>query len=463
MRIIRFGSDGWSDRIGEGFTDDSCVRVADAVGKLWESDHPGTTVIVGYDTRHDAERYARLVGQVVASHGLTVKMSETFCPMPALCWAVAHDPDACGGIMLTASNASSEYLGIRLRSSDGSSRSAEDVRTIEALIEPNPTEARGVVESIDVVGPYLAGISSLVDADVIRAAGLTVVHDPMYGASKGVVAQTLGSMGVDVCEIHGDVTDDFGGIHPDPIEPWVDDCEQAVVAEGACAGFVNDGDGDRVGTVDENGDFVNPHIISALVLGHLVETRHAKGRVVINLAGSAYVRRQAARLGCDVTVTPIGFRRLYIEMLKHDVLISSDSEGGICIPPHLMERDGILVDLLLTELMAASSMTMGELVRDLEGKIGHMDYGRRDVQLDAATIQAFRNMLPGINPAKVAGRVPTGVSHADGLRLQFDDDSWVLMRPSRTENLVRVYAEAPTVEQRDDLLDGACFITRGDA
>lgn len=462
MQIIRFGADGWSDRIGEGFSDESCARVADAVGKLWASDHPGTAVIVGYDTRRGAARYARLVAEVVASHGMTVKLSDTFCPMPALCWALAHDPDACGGIMLTASNASSEYLGIRLRSSEGSSVSVEDVRTIEALIESKPTHARGVVDFSDIMTPYLAGISSLIDADAVREAGLTIVHDPMYGASKGLITQTLGGMGADVCEIHGDTSDDFGGIHPDPIEPWVDDCEQAVVAEGACAGFVNDGDGDRVGTVDENGDFVNPHIISALVLGHLVENRNARGRVVINLAGSAYVRRQAARLGCDIAVTPIGFRRLYIEMLKHDVLVSSDSEGGICIPSHLMERDGVLVDLLLAELMAKTSMTMGQLVNDLESKVGHMDYGRRDIQLDAATVQAFRNMLPGINPARVAGRVPQAVSHADGLRLQFDDDSWVLMRPSRTENLVRVYAEASTVEQRDALLDGGCSIARGD-
>jgi phosphomannomutase len=157
---------------------------------------------------------------------------------------------------------------------------------------------------------------------------------------------------------------------------------------------------------------------------------------------------------------PVGFPRIYREVLEGDVILGAEEYGGICVPAHLHERDGLLVALLAVELLATSGVPMSQLVSELESKIGSMRYTRRDVRLDPAVTQAFRNVLPGLNPPDVAGRVPVEVSHADGLRLQFEDDSWVLMRPSRAGALVRVYAEAPSECERDELLEGACDIVR---
>jgi phosphomannomutase len=463
MQIIRFAPDGWSARVGEDFTPENVVRVADALGKLWGTEHPGGRVYVGYDTRAGADAFARLAGEVIASYGLDVVLSETFCPTPALGWTVANDKRACGGVMITASQESASYLGIRVRMPDGGTCPEEELRVIEALVEPVPSSQRGVVSLADVVTPYKESLEALLDADAIRSAGLTVVHDPMYGAAREVFAGILRDLDVNVIAIHDGESEGFGGLHPDPVEPWVDECEQAVVENHAVAALIQDGDGDRLGAVDEEGRFVAVQTLVPLILDHLVENRGLTGRVVLNVSGSTLTRREARRLGCRLTITPIGFARLHGEMLRGDVLLGSDGEGGIAVPSHLAERDGILASLLVVEAMAMRGKTLGQLVAELEDKAGHMDYGRRDIRLDAATVQSLRNMLPGMNPPAVAGMEPVSVSHADGLRLQFADESWVLVRPSRAESLVRIYAEAPTVEERDALIEGGCALARGDA
>ena len=229
----------------------------------------------------------------------------------------------------------------------------------------------------------------------------------------------------------------------------------------AHAGIVVDGDGDRIGAIDESGRLLSAHTVIALVLGALARAGKT-GRVVVTTSGSVLVRRQAARLGCPVTETPIGFKWVYGEMLKGGVLLGGEESGGIGIPDHLMERDGLYVALLLCELMAKTGKTLGRLAEDLADQVGHMEYGRRDLRLDGASLQMFLNMLPGLNPQRVAGMRPVEVSHKDGLRLRFADDSWLLVRPSGTEPLIRVYAEAPTVVARDALLDAGCAMAMGE-
>lgn len=186
-----------------------------------------------------------------------------------------------------------------------------------------------------------------------------------------------------------------------------------------------------------------------------------RGRVVTTLTCSASVELEAQKLGLEYTSVPVGFGRIYRELQEGDVLLGAEEYGGISIPAHLKERDGLLVSLLLVQMVSKSGLTLRELVNKLDAEIGSRRYIRRDVRLEPALTQAFRNVLPGLNPQEIAGRVPVEVSHADGLRLKFDDDSWVLMRPSRTDSVVRVYAEAPTARERDELLESACSIARG--
>lgn len=460
--MIRFGTDGWRARRDGEFNEKNVIRVADAAASLWARNSPGAIVYIGFDTRPDAEALARLAARVVAGHGLVAKLSDRYIPTPALSWSIAHDPRSCGGLMVTGSHHPFDYLGIKFRVADGGAGSTEFVSEVERAIDPEPSELRGPIDVVDIATPYLDALASLVDGEVIARAGLHVVYDPMYGSARGHLPAVLESLGVRVEEIHGKIDGDADEMRPEPIEPWVDDCEQAVVEHGACAGLINDGDADRVGAVDEHGRYVNSHKLFSLILGHLVRNRGLSGRVVLGLSSSVVTRRVAHALGCRYVIKPVGFKYIYEEMRKGGVLMGGEETGGFGIPSHFPERDGLLMILLLCELMAQTGKTLGQLVAELDERVGATSYARRDLRLQNEDIEVLRTMLPGINPHRVAGRVPERVSHMDGLRLEFDDESWLLLRPSGTESLVRVYAEAPTVELRDRLLDAGVDIARGE-
>ena len=458
--MIRFGTDGWRARRDGEFTEDNVIRVADAAARLWAQANPGAIVYVGFDTRNGAEHFARLAARVIAGHGLVVKLSDRYTPTPALSWTIAHDARCCGGLMVTGSHHPADYLGIKFRVADGGAGSSEFVSEVERAIGSEPTDLRGPIDIVDFTTPYLDALVSLVDGDAIARANLHIVYDPMYGSAREYLPTVLGALGVYAEEIHG--TDDGGmdEMRPEPIEPWVDDCEQAVIETGACCGLINDGDADRIGAVDEHGRYVNAHKLFSLILGHLVENRGMSGRVVLGLASSLLTRRVARALNCRYVIKPVGFKYIYSEMLKGNVLMGGEETGGFGIPSHFPERDGLLMALLLCELLAMTGKTLGQLVGELEESFGTTSYARRDLRLQYEDIEALRTMLPGINPRVVAGREPVRVSHMDGLRLEFEDESWLLLRPSGTETLVRVYAEAPTVELRDDLLDAGTDMAR---
>ena len=288
MEDIHFGTDGWRAIIGEGFTDDNVVRVVDAAARVFKeeaasagrpADAPGT-MIVGHDCRQDAHAYAQLAAQVAAAHGFGVKLTQDYCPTPALCWSVAHDEDAIGGIMLTSSHNPAEYLGVKLRMADGGASPKEFTDRVEAQLAVDPRDGRGTFQEVDLMSAYLDALKDLVDAEAIRAAHLRVVVDPLYGAGRGYLSGLLRDMGVEVCEINDAADPTFDGLHPEPIPPWVDRGLAKVSELGYDAVFINDGDADRIGAGDEHGNFVNPHRIITLLVQHMVEDRHESGRVV---------------------------------------------------------------------------------------------------------------------------------------------------------------------------------------
>lgn len=452
--------DGWSARFDDAFTDDNVVRMADALGLVWADAHPGATVYVGFDTRHAAREHARLVAGALASYGLRVRVSDGPCPTPAVAWTCARDEDAVGAVVLTASERSCEYGGIVVRGADGGPVPQGFLDEVEQSVSLAPASERGAFEELDLMEEYLGSLAAWVDRPAIEATRPKVVVDAMFGAGTGHLARTLSDLGCDVVEIHVEPREDFGGIHPDPRDPWADSCEQAVVAHGADLGLLLDGDADRAAVVDEKGQLLPARVLIPLVLGNLVMSHGAHGRVVSTLTCSACIGREATRLGCDTTSVPVGFSRVYREMLEADAIMGVEEYGGICVPAHLRERDGLLVCLLGVEMLARSGKTVSVMAGELESAIGTMSYSRRDLRLDPAATQAFRNVLPGLNPRELAGRTPVEVSHADGLRAQFDDDSWVLIRPSRTSSVVRVYAEAPSAPERDALLTAACDLVK---
>lgn len=458
---IKFGTDGWRAVIGADYTYDNVRRVADAAGRVFAADNPGGTVLIGFDTRFEAGNFAAAAAEVIATHGLTVRVSDRYTPTPALCWSVKQDDAAIGGVMMTASHNPAEYLGFKLRMADGGASPVEFTDRVEAeLRDEIPTE-RGAFEVVDMMGPYLADLASLVDAEAIAGANLRVVVDPLYGAGQTYLAETLRGFGVDVVEIHRHRNPGFGGLHPEPIPPWISAAAEAVAADSRDAAFVTDGDADRIGAVDRNGNFVSPHRIIGLMAQHLVQDKGMTGRVVKTLSTSVLVDRLCRALGLEVTTTPIGFKWIYNEMLKGDVLVGGEESGGIGMPDHVRERDGLLMALMLTEMMAQRGKGLGELVDDMLAITGSMAYNRLDLKLSPEVKDAFLARAPGIAPAEIAGVAVGDIVRTDGVKFLLADDAWLLLRPSGTEPLVRIYAEAPAAETVEALIAAGRALVEG--
>lgn len=365
--------------------------------------------------------------------------------------------------MLTASHNPAEYLGFKLRMADGGASPVSFTDRVEAALSDEPPARRAGFGTADLVRPYLAAVRSRVDADAIAAAGLRVVVDPLYGAGQTYLAETLRSLGVEVTEMHSERNPGFGGLHPEPIPPWIDATAQAVREGGFSAAFVTDGDADRIGAIDANGAFVNPHRIIALLVRHLVEDKGLTGRVVKTVSTSVIVDRIASRLGLETVTTPVGFKWIYEEMVAGDVLIGGEESGGIGIPDHVRERDALLMALLLCEMMAQRSSGLAELVDDLFALTGPMEYLRVDMRLTADVVSSFKERMAHLAPKTLAGIPVLEVSHADGVKFLLSDDAWLLTRTSGTEPLVRVYAEASSAGVVDELLAAGKAMVEGEA
>ena len=536
---IHFGTDGWRAIIGEDFNLTSLARVAAATARAYREllDNPSLNLsldsshshefvaanpnrlIVGYDCRQDAAKYAAYFAEVLGEHGFDVLVSDRFCPTPTLCWTVAQDLQAIGGVMLTASHNPAEYLGVKLRMSDGGASPAWFTDMVEALLEPSPpasaaraqeifdaTPAGGAINTADtsdsntsdnntsnsngstttppttppnpvnfsyadLMTNYLAALATSVDRDLIRTAKLSVVLDPMYGAGRGYLSNLLTDMGVTVDQVNGASDPTFAGLHPEPIMPWVSVGAARVAELGYAACLINDGDADRIGAVDGHGNYVTSHRIASLLVAHLVEGRGQRGRVVRTSAGSNLIKRQCERLGLELTTKPIGFKWVYEEMLRGDVLIGGEESGGFGMPNHVRERDGLLMALLLVEMMAMRSMTLSELVDQLLEQLGVLEYARRDLRLTDEQVAAFLATHVNVDGLDYSAYIDTfaalgeeiiAMERVDGIMLRFASDAWLLARPSGTEPLVRVYAEANSSEQVERLLDIGCALAKGE-
>ena len=463
MADIHFGTDGWRAIIGEDFTPDNLNRVVAAAARIFKEEAvaagrdpqaPGT-LIVGHDCRQDAHAYAELAAQVAAGEGFNVLLTEDYCPTPTLCWSVAHNDDAVGGIMLTSSHNPAEYLGVKLRMADGGASPAEFTDRVEAVLPPEPTDILGPFQTADLMTDYLAALRELVDVEAIRGANLRVVCDPLYGAGRHYLADLLRDMGVEVVEIHNAEDPTFAGLHPEPIQPWVDEGLTKVGELGYDALFINDGDADRIAAGDSRGNYVNAHRIITLLTKHMVD-RGETGRVVSTVTASAMLDRMCRKLGLELVSTPVGFKWIYGEMEKGGVMIGGEESGGIGLPDHVKERDGLLMALLLTECMAQSGKDLGAIVDEMLADIGRLEFARRGLSITDEQMARFRaETVPAYTADEIAGKRVLDVDRRDGVKLLLEGDAWVMMRPSGTEPLVRIYAEAATTDEVNELLDAA--------
>jgi alpha-D-glucose phosphate-specific phosphoglucomutase len=470
---IRFGTDGWRAVISREFTFENVRHVAQAIadyvarGGEEAAGAARNSVVVGFDTRFLSDRFAIEVANVLAANGLSVYLSKADCPTPALSYAVKV-LGAAGGVMITASHNPPRYNGIKFKSSFGGSAMPEVTHEIERRLERNLAEGRvpayaeppwqtdkvptaGEVVRFDPLPAYLKHLRSLVDFAAIANSSLRVAVDPMYGAGRGYIARWLRELGVMVAEIHGELNPGFGGLHPEPIGRNLQELSKLVVEGGYDIGLATDGDADRIGALDARGDFVSPHMIIALALQHLL-SQGKRGLIVKTISTTQIVNKLAQQHDLQVEETPVGFNYICDFMLKQPVLIGGEESGGISILGHIPEGDGILMGLLLLEIVAKAGQPLHTLIEGLQQQYGPFLYDRIDQQVRPFSKKELVKQLKDAAPSELGGRRVSAINDRDGVKYLLDDDSWLLIRPSGTEPVLRIYAEARTQDGVQQLL-----------
>jgi len=461
MDKIKFGTDGWRAVIGEEFTFANVRRVAAAIAAYVRAEgEPAQGLVVGYDTRFLSDEFARCTAEVVAGAGIRVILADQPTPTPAISYAVVARQTA-GAIVMTASHNPPRWNGMKFKAPYGGSAAPSIIRRIEAHLHHLDRRAgkrarrAGIapIERVDLVTPYLERLKALVHLDRIHASGRRFVIDPMYGAARGCIARLFQGAGIPFREIHAEHNPLFPGLNPEPIEPHVADLRRTVSEGGYDAGFATDGDGDRLGAMDRDGTFVDSHKIFSILLKHLAEDLKMHGEVVKTFSTTMMVDKLARKYGFPLHITPIGFKYICELMLSRDVLIGGEESGGIGIKGHLPERDGILNSLLLAEMMADKGRTLGELLQELTDEFGPHFYGRVDLEIEKEAAHRIVRQVARNKLKRIAGLDVTAVDDMDGVKLLFGDQAWLLVRASGTENVLRLYVEAPSPEQVRALLD----------
>ncbi|HEX6989793.1 MAG TPA: phosphoglucomutase/phosphomannomutase family protein [Bacillota bacterium] len=453
MARIRFGTDGWRAVIGEDYTTTNVARVAQATADwLHRQGRDGQGLIVGYDTRFQSRRFAEEAAAVLAANGIRVLLCSRPAPTPAVSWAIRRHGLA-GGVMITASHNPPEYNGFKLKAHYAGPALPEMTAELERILEEQ--QARGLeprrldvadlprrVDAFDPGPDYLQQLGSYVDLNAIGRAGLRVVVDFMHGAGRGFLDHILEVAGVEVVPVRGEPRPDFGGAPPEPIARNLRPARAAVIMHRAAAGLCLDGDADRVAAVDEDGRVVDAHRVFALLLQHLHEDRGLDGMVVKTFAGSRMIPRLARAYGLPYEETPVGFRHVCEHALRETVLIGGEESGGIGVRDHIPERDGILCNLLLLEMMVQRGCGPGQLVERLMEQVGRHHFAREDLRLAARQKEDLMRTLREAPPDRFAGFAVTHIDSLDGVKLILGDHGWILFRPSGTEPVVRIYAEA---------------------
>lgn len=464
---IKFGTDGWRAVISDTFTFANLRLVAQAIADfVREENVADPSVVIGFDTRFLSDRYAADVARVMAANHIHTWLARADTPTPAISYAVV-EKKATAGIMITASHNPPRYNGVKLKASYGGSASPEQSRRVERILEENQQSLRGpnlmdleeairqeLIRKFDPAWAYYQHLSTLIDLDVISGGELRVVADGMYGAGRRAIGEVLMRTRTHVHNIRDEMNPGFGGIHPEPIAKHLGLLISTIQAGHWDVGLATDGDADRIGAVDAQGRFVDPHRIFALVLNYLLEKRAWRGKVVRTVSTTRMVDRIAAQYELPVVETPVGFNYIADHMIADGVVMGGEESGGMSIHGHIPEGDGILMGLLLLEVMAAAGRSLHELVESLLEMFGPAQYARADLKLNRPVAKAvLARKLVESAPSSIEGVEIEDVQTTDGIKYYLTDGSWLLIRPSGTEPVLRVYAEAPNDERVQALLD----------
>jgi phosphomannomutase len=453
---ITFGTDGWRAVIADLFTFENVRLVCDAIGvAARELDAPDGVLrdklIVGFDRRFLSRDFAHEAALTLSKAGFDCLISDSPLPSQTVSFAV-HKRRFLGGVIITASHNPASYNGIKFKGWYGGSALPETYKAIAASLGRNHRAGGGSITEVDFGTEYVAALSEIVDTAKIRSAGLKILHDPIYGVSSGYPARILAVeehdhlqphvRGARVRTVRGHENPGFGGVNPEPIEENLAYSQKIMREGGFDLAICNDGDSDRLGILDERGEFVSPHKILSLLTLYLTRSRHMSGEVVKTFSTTRLIERIAESLGVRLHETEIGFKYVADVMLTRDVLIGGEESGGIGFGFFLPERDGILSGLLVAECIAEYGKPLSHIIRDMEEEFGRLHYGRRDVR---RSMEAVERLFTRVRSGALDGTFGDlrNREEKDGVKLNFTDNGWLLFRKSGTEPIIRIYCESP--------------------
>ena len=461
---IKFGTDGWRAIIAEDFTFENVVAVTKAVAGFIQAKHdPSKPVVIGYDTRFLADKFAQRAAETLNELGLNVKITDSDAPTPVVAFA-AKNLDSAGALMFTASHNPPEYCGIKYIPEYAGPATADMTDVIVANVKKiqqgdenflRKAAVPGITEIFDPKPDYMKVVKDLIDFDKIKQANIKVFYDALYASGMGYVDTLLKDAGCDVVSIKNWRDPLYGGGMPEPKEKFLGELKKLVLENAPAIGLSNDGDADRFGVLDEKGNFITPNEVIAILFKHLVKHKGAKGSVVKTVATSQMIDKIAELYGVKVHETAVGFKWVGQIMREEDVIIGGEESGGLSIIGHIPEKDGIVADILVLEAMAYENKPLYQLVEDLKQEIGvhYLNY-RLDLKLTEKIKTAAMDMFVNNSPAEVGGFKVTNVNKLDGVKLSFEDNnSWMLVRPSGTEPLLRIYFETDSQQKLDAFVE----------
>jgi len=473
--VVKFGTDGWRGIIADDFTYENVRIAARAIAHyVIEQEDAKAGVCIGYDTRFGSRSFAGVVAKVLSAAGIPVFLANKFTPTPELSFAV-RERKAAGGVMITSSHNPAEWNGVKYKASYGGAGNPKIITAIESyLLKPLPdAKTPGVIDEVDFAPTYVAALEAFIDLKAIKASGYRFLIDTMYGAGHGYIAGIFERAGIPFVEFRAEMNPAFPGINPEPILPHIAATLTAVLEADCDAGLITDGDADRIGAVDEHGNVVDAHKIYAVLLQWLLERKGWPGNVTRAFNTTKMLDRIAAKHGRTLREHGIGFKYVVDFMLSEEILIGGEESGGIGISRHLPERDGLLNSLLLANVMANEKKTLGELVAALQAEYGEHQYGRVDMHINEELKQsAIRRAKSGLT--EIAGMKVLREETLDGIKFFLENpacaglpnaaETWLLLRASGTEPLLRVYCESCSQDSVHKVLQAAqAFVLRGDA
>lgn len=462
-RII-FGTDGWRGIIAEDFTFDNVKAVAQALSDYLISENlHDKGLVVGYDTRFMSNRFAKAVAEVAASNNIQVLLASKPTPTPIVSFTVTNRKTG-GGVVITASHNPPIYNGIKFKLEHGGPAPTEITKKIESFLfkntpKHNEPKIDQNIKEVDFESDYVEHIKKLVDLQLIGNTGFKVIFDAMHGAGNRIVERLLSSTKCVVKTIRAEQNPTFGGVKPEPIARNLKPLMDAVVESNADVGFATDGDADRVGVVTAKGSFVTPHEVFALLLLHLYKNRGWRGGVVKTASVCSIVPRMAEKFGLPVYDVAVGFKNICEIMLKEDILIGGEESSGLGFKNNVPERDGILSSLFTLEFMAMEGKSLDQLLAELRKEFGELHYDRIDLPYEKPDRMSLIPKLQ-LRPPRQIGNLPVekiatymGVEAVNGIKFHFADKrSWLLIRASETEPLIRIYSESTSDEMVQRLL-----------